>query len=160
MSWRHGVFFSQWNSSISCHAIFKTKQKIISVIFWLVEIDQSGSRLTNQWDYLVSKCSNMIGSEWGILIACWVAVIFLYVEIDQSGSGLIDQWDYLVSKCSNIIGSKWGILISCWVGVGLAFFVSCDPRVARFWSHDLDNGDCHVLKIEIPCVWVALFSAI
>ena len=73
MSWRHGVFFSQWNSSISCHAI-KTHQKNISVIFWLVEIDQSGSRLTNQWDYFVSKCSNVIGSAWGILIGCWVGV--------------------------------------------------------------------------------------
>ena len=33
-------------------------------------------------------------------------------------------------------------------------FVSCDPIVARFWSHDLDNGDCHVLKIEsLVCGW-------
>ena len=123
---------------------FLTNQKIISVIFWLVEIDQSGSRLTNQWDYLVSKYSNMIGSEWGIIIGC-CSVIFLLVEIDQSGSRLTNQWDYLVSKSSNMIGSEWGILIGCWVGVGLALFVSCDPVVARLWSHDLDNGDCHVL---------------
>ena len=62
---------------------FLTNQKIISVIFWLVEIDQSGSRLTNQWDYFVSKCSNMIGSEWGILIGCWVGVgLALLVSCD------------------------------------------------------------------------------
>ena len=57
-----------------------------------------------------------------------------------------------------MIGSEWGILIGCWVWVGLALFVLCDPVVARFWSRDLDNGDCHVPKIEIPCVWVTLFS--
>ena len=37
---------------------FLTNQKIISVIFWLVEIDQSGSRLTNQWDTSVSPRLN------------------------------------------------------------------------------------------------------
>ena len=37
--------------------------------------------------------------------------------------------------------------------------MSCDPIVARFWSHDLDNGDCHVLKIEIPlCVDGSIFG--
>ena len=50
---------------------FLTNQKIIWVIFWLVEIDQSGSRLTNQWGYFVSKYGDVIGSEWGILIGCW-----------------------------------------------------------------------------------------
>ena len=50
---------------------FITNQKIIWVIFWLVEIDQSGSRLTNQWGYFVSKYGDVIGSEWGILIGCW-----------------------------------------------------------------------------------------
>ena len=53
---------------------FLTNQKIIGVIFWLVEIDQSGSRLTNQWGYFVSKCGDVIGSEWGILIGCEVRV--------------------------------------------------------------------------------------
>ena len=98
----------------------------------------------------------MIGSEWGILIGCCY-VIFWLVEIDQSESRLTNQWDYLVSKYSNMIGSEWGILIGCWVGVGLALFVSCDPIVARFWSHDLDNGDCHVLKIESPVCWWLYF---
>ena len=27
MSWHHGVFFSQWNLSISCHAIFNQSEK-------------------------------------------------------------------------------------------------------------------------------------
>ena len=128
MSWCHGVFFSQWNSSISCHAIFNQSENYF--------------------------CNFLIGRNWPI------SVIFWLVEIDQSGSRLTNQWDYFVSKCSNMIGSEWGILIGCWVRVGLALLVSCDPIVARFWSYDLDNGDCHVLKIEIPCVWVALFSAI
>ena len=28
MSWRHGVFFSQWNLSISCHAIFNQSENL------------------------------------------------------------------------------------------------------------------------------------
>ena len=72
MSWRHDVFFSQWN--VFRVMPFLTNQKIMWVIFWLVEIDQSGSRLTNQWGYFVSKWGDVIDSEWGILIGCWVRV--------------------------------------------------------------------------------------
>ena len=104
MSWRHGVFFSQWNKSISCHAIFNQSENYWGNFFFLlVEIDQSGSRLTNQWGYFVSKCSNVIGSEWGILIGCWVWVgSALFVSCDPVLTRLRscdwDNGDCLVPK--------------------------------------------------------------
>ena len=74
---------------------FLTNQEIIDVIFWLVEIDQSGSRLTNQWGYFVSKCGDVIGSEWGILIGWEVRVSSaLFVSCDPVLTRLRSRdWD-------------------------------------------------------------------
>ena len=56
-SWCPGamVYFIANEIRVFCVMPFLTNQKIICLIFWLVEIDQSGLRLTNQWNWFVSK---------------------------------------------------------------------------------------------------------